>query len=225
VWLAILPGQLTLFTCAMILMAYSTRHRGLWLGLAVTLKPQLALLAPLFLLIERDFRQLAIMTAVVAFIAGLATLVFGLSIWATWLHSIPTLKPALDLRGITPVVLSPAVLYGLPAVPVFIVATIFGAIVAYIARARSPQLRLQAMCATSLLAAPYSLKYELAIFAPAMAAYILRQNWKSLVACLPFSGTLGPPSLLIAILQLVDERIPSSTPADNPAQSRDERPC
>jgi hypothetical protein len=201
---ALLGGQFSLFAAALVFMAYSTRLRGLCLGLAMMLKPQMVFLAPLFLLVEKDWRGLFGLAATAVLFCGFATLAFGLQIWLDWIHAVHELQSAVNAREIDRVALSPATLYQLPAAPLFIAGIVVAAIVAFVARERSPQLKLTAVCATSLLAAPYSLRYDLAVFAPMLAGYVLQGSWRSVLASIPFTGMFGPPSLLIALLPLAD---------------------
>jgi hypothetical protein len=217
---ALLGGQFSLFAAALIFTAYSNKPRGVWLGLAITLKPQIVFLAPVFLLLEKDWRALFELTATCVAICGLATLVFGSQIWFDWIHAVHALQSAVNVRDIDRVALSPATLYQLPAIPLFIVGLAVTAVVAFIAKDRSPQLKLTAICATSLLTAPYSLRYDLAVFAPMLAGYVLQGSWRSLVASIPFTGMFGPPSLIIVLLQLVDRGERRAPQSKGSAESR-----
>jgi hypothetical protein len=217
---ALLGGQFSVFVAALVFMAFSSRFRGAWLGLAITLKPQMVFLAPLFLLVDRDWRALVELGATVIAVCVLATFAFGPPIWADWVHSLPALQSAVTTRDIDRVALSPATLYQLPPIPLFVAGLAVALVAAVLARHRSRQLKLTAICATSLLTAPYSLRYDLAVFAPMLAGYLLQGSWRSLIACIPFSGMLGPQSLLIVLLQLVDkDRVPASESEGVPSRA------
>jgi hypothetical protein len=203
---AVLGGQFSLFVAAFIFMAYSTRWRGVWLALAITLKPQVVFLAPLFLLIARDWRALFELAATALAICAIATLAFGLEIWTDWIGAIPALNSAVNARDIARVALSPATLYQLPPVPLFIAGVAVAVPLAFAVRVQSPQSKVVAICAMSLLTSPYSLRYDLAVFAPMLVGYVLQGSWKSLLASIPFTGMLGPPSLLIALLLLAEKQ-------------------
>jgi hypothetical protein len=74
-----------------------------WLAGAVfgmlCFKPQLALLAPLALLVTGRWRALAAFTATVAALAGLSACVFGLDAWAAFLAETPMARATLE-RGL-----------------------------------------------------------------------------------------------------------------------------
>lgn len=79
-------GQPSLLAGAFVLSGMTdARWRGLLFGLAFAIKPQLCLFLPLVLLLERDAKSALTAALVPAGLGLLATLAFGVSVWAEWL--------------------------------------------------------------------------------------------------------------------------------------------
>jgi hypothetical protein len=100
VLMAEIAGQTSLAMAALLFAAATTRDRawlvGLLLGLALCIKPQVAVLVPLVLLAAGQWRALAGAAATVALMSLAATAVYGLHIWSDWLQSLPGFLAAND---------------------------------------------------------------------------------------------------------------------------------
>src|SRR5690348_10935554 len=76
----LIPGQSSFIASALLFAAFASgcrTCRGVLLGLLLTLKPQLVVLAPLFLLVRREWLAFAAMLGTAAGLAGLTTIIFG----------------------------------------------------------------------------------------------------------------------------------------------------
>jgi hypothetical protein len=207
--LGLIPGQTSLLASAGLLTAFVIRSsvgRGALLGLALTLKPQLVLMAPLFLLMKRDLLALAVMALVVAATAGLATAAFGPAIWAEWIRSMPNFQQVLEDRHLALSAVSPAsyaTVIGVPAPLALACGIAVGIVIASRANSLGADKMAAAVAAASLLAAPYALRYDLAALMPLVVSTILYQdNRRGFVATLAYSAVLGPLSIISAVPSL-----------------------
>jgi len=211
--LGLIPGQTSLLASAGLLAAYSLRSpvgRGALLGLALTLKPQLVLMAPLFLLVQGELLALAVMAVVVAAVATLATAAFGPPIWAEWIQSIPNFQQVLLDRHLSLSAVSPASYaneLGVPALLALGCGVAVGVVIAFRSKGLGADTTAAAVAAASLLSAPYALRYDLAALMPLVASTLLSQdNRRGLIASLAYSAALGP-LCIVAALPSVFQRI------------------
>jgi hypothetical protein len=204
----LIPGQTSLIAAAMLFAAFATECRlcrGVLLGALLTFKPQLAILAPLFLIVSRDWRSLAAMVLTALLLTVIAIGIFGAQVWSVWIGAIPTFQHIVAHRGLSMSAVSPAAFatsLGLPRLPLHLLGC-SAALVISVKSARLSDAERAAMIATaSLLAAPYALRYDLIAIAPAMASVILsspgRKPLQPLLACVAYSATFGPLSLAAA---------------------------
>jgi hypothetical protein len=167
-------GQNAFLTTALLAGAALTLDRrpalaGLWLG-CLCFKPQLALLAPLALLLTGRWRALAAMAATGLALAALATLAFGLDAWTAFLAETPMTRATLE-RGLV----EPAKM-----VSVFAAVRVLGGgvVLAYVAqsaatlaalaaliyaRPRSGRALVALVAALACLTTPFLLDYDLTI--------------------------------------------------------------
>lgn len=204
----LIPGQTSLIAAAILFAAFATECRlcrGALLGALLTFKPQLAILAPLFLIVSRDWRSLAAMVLTALLLTVIAIGIFGAQVWSVWIGAIPTFQHIVAHRGLSMSAVSPAAFatsLGLPRLPLLLLGC-SAALVISVKSARLSDAERAAMIATaSLLAAPYALRYDLIAIAPAMASVILsspgRKPLQPLLACVAYSATFGPLSLAAA---------------------------
>ena len=76
----LIPGQTSLIAAAILFAAFATECRlcrGALLGALLTFKPQLAILAPLFLIVSRDWRSLTAMVLTALLLTAIAIGIFG----------------------------------------------------------------------------------------------------------------------------------------------------
>ena len=183
-WVAAFPpviillhvGQPTLLAGGLILAGFCLsdwRIRGLLFGLAVAIKPQLCLFLPLALLIDRDWRTIALTGAVAIALAIAATAAFGISIWSEWLTATRDLRdfvlssPSLSANMIH----TNPILFGIPAV-----------LLVWFARKAEAATRFSATMGAALLVLPYAMNYELALLAPAVAFLSRTKPWMLIAA-------------------------------------------
>jgi hypothetical protein len=202
--LGLIPGQTSMIAAACLFAAFKLDlaiARGVLLGVAVTLKPQLAFLAPLFLLTCREWRSLAAMAFTVTVIAAVATLVFGIGIWSDWLRSSEAFQQIVSNRGLTASAVSPSSYFARPfSIAVIGVGVGLGLFIALRSRGLGPANRAAAIVAASLISAPYALRYDLVALMPVVAAAILSlDDRKGIVAALSYSAALGPLSIIAAL--------------------------
>ena len=225
----LIPGQTSLLASAVLFAAFAGQcrvGRGVLLGALLTFKPQLAVMAPLFLLVRRDWVALAAMAGTVLIVAAVTTVIFGPVIWSDWLSALPAFRQTVADRGLSMSAVSPAAFatsLGIPQLPLLAL----GCLAALLIAARSASLddreRAAMIVAASLCAAPYALRYDMVAIAPAMAAVILAQTARkaSLLACVAYSATFGPFSVAAAavvagwrVLVPADDRPGVSNKAD-----------
>jgi hypothetical protein len=198
-------GQISAILAAALIWACQTPNRigaGLALGSIASIKPQLVIMAPLMLVLNRDWR--AFWAAGVAFLVlALASLLFGTNRWAEWLASMSHFHTVLVDNDVLNIGVSPAAVaehYGLPALPFLIAGAIVGAALAYLCRDMGSLEKATAIGAGSILAAPYALAYDLVIIMPFIAMQVMRGKLSSFLAI----AALGNPApLLIAAYHLV----------------------
>jgi len=198
----LIPGQTSLIAAALLFLAFASEQRlprGILLGALLTFKPQLAVMAPLFLIVRRDWLALAATAVTALAIALAATALFGRGLWSDWVGAIPAFQQIVTHRGLSMSAVSPAAFatsIGLPRLPLLLIGGAAALLIAIKSRRlRNPECA--AMIATaSLFAAPYALRYDLIAIAPAMAAVILTETGRrALLACVAYSATFGPLSL------------------------------
>ena len=202
--LGLIPGQTSMIAASCLFAAFLfdvSVARGVLLGVAVTLKPQLVFLAPLFLLANREWRSLAAMALTVIAVAAAATLIFGMGIWSDWLRSSGAFQQIVSNRGLTASAVSPSSYFEMPfSIAVIALGFGLGLFIALRSRGLGPANRAAAIVATSLISAPYALRYDLAALMPIVAAVILSlDDRKGIVAALSYSAALGPFSIIAAL--------------------------
>ena len=179
---------------------------GLLLAMALALKPQLAIVFPLLLLIDR--RWSVLVAAAVAYIGVtlISAIVFGPQQWVEWLRAVPAfvgLHQSMNLlqrNEIAP---------GVPAV-VRAIAVLAGAWIA--ARALQGGNRVEAFViasAAALIGSLHAMGYEFAMLAPACPALIARRRWSAsailiflLIPGFIWFGLPPHPFRLLAVLWL-----------------------
>jgi hypothetical protein len=198
----LIPGQTSLIAAAILFAAFATDCRwcrGILLGALLTFKPQLAVWAPLFLIVSRDWRALASMGFTVALLAIATTALFGAQVWIDWLRAIPAFQQIVVQRGLSMSAVSPAAFatsIGLPRLPLLLLGCAAALVIALKSARLNDRERAAMIATASLFAAPYALRYDLIAIAPAMAAVILSEtSRKALLACIAYSATFGPLSL------------------------------
>nr|WP_294850168.1 glycosyltransferase family 87 protein [uncultured Sphingomonas sp.] len=201
----LLTGQVSMVLAAMLLIAMGAPNRmagGVLLGAIATVKPQLVALAPILLLLRRDWGAFGAAAVSFALIVVLAVVVYGMQPWIDWAASLDHFRTVLHDKDIISGGLTPASLaerWGFSAVPVMII----GACVALWLIWRCRNLDAVGQCAVvtcgSLLAAPYALVYDFVGILPFLAVAIWRGRFG---AALALAEILPPAPVLIAAWEL-----------------------
>jgi hypothetical protein len=199
---ALIPGQTSFIASSILFTAFASECRlcrGALLAAVLTLKPQLAVMAPLFLIVRREWIALAAMAVAAVLVALMTTIIFGVAIWSDWLSAIPAFQQIVAHRGLSMSAVSPAAFattLGLPRLPLLVVGCAAGVLVALRSAGLDNRNQAAMIACASLFAAPYALRYDMIAIAPAMAIVILSErSRKALLACIAYSATFGPFSL------------------------------
>ena len=188
------------------------RLAGVLIALAAALKPQAALLAPVALVACGAFETLAVAAITGAALAALSVVCFGFARWPEWLASLAPFQAVVEgIPHLMPGVITPygaAHELGLTGAAALAWRAMFGlAGVALVwrifARDRDPAMRLAALGAGSLLAAPYAMHYDgtlLVIPAAILALRLDAPGWmRRLVALCAVCEVTMPEAGLAAV--------------------------
>lgn len=226
-WLILLPsvafvaycGQITFLIGALIVGGLALRHRpvlaGLLFGVAAAVKPQLLIMLPFALLGERAWKTIFATAAAGAAACAFSVLVWGLQPWRAWLAALGRFQhvildtPSLVANSVTPY--AALSLHGLSGAWVFPFAPLVAfAVWLAFRRGAGFEDRLIALLGGALLISPYAMNYEVALFAPAVAAYLARTKdraWPVYVAASLIYVLAAPLVTLLAVLALPMARI------------------
>jgi len=177
---AIPGGQTSVLQGSILLGALLALQRpvlaGVLLGIALALKPQLALAFALLLAIDRRWDVVIATVLAVAAVAALSAVIFGLSQWTEWMRSLPAF---LSLHEAMPLLQRNEIAPGLP-VWVRAIALLAGAWMAAMALRRANPLEAFVIAAgAGLIGSAHGMGYEFAMFAAAAPALIARRGWSA----------------------------------------------
>jgi hypothetical protein len=249
--LNIATGQNGFFTAALLVGALSCWDErpllaGFLLGV-LTIKPQLALLVPLVLVLTRRWRVLAAMAATAAALCAASALIWGPGIWRDYLaftlpfqSMVMTQGPVL-MQAMMPTPYMNARLLGLSAdaamlVQVPVSALALAAVAWTYRRRRDPLLSAAMLLAAALLFTPYAFGYDMMGLTVILAQLHLRADnnatdralilalWVLPIGMIPL-GFLAHCAissiLLLAFMNRLRVRLqPSQTPLNQPILSR-----
>lgn len=232
--LAAIVVQTSLLVIGMVILSCAlldrrARTAGTLLAIAALLKPTLLVLAPLGLVAGRHW--IALSAATLTGVVGLAAsvLLFGHRPWHDWLDALPRFQTLfaenepLVRNAVSPFAF--AVRYGCESLIISAIAAVIAASLIWIAFARQhcAGTRSALLMGGALLIAPYSMNYELAVFAPALLS-LPRGNWCNFLVCAFWGASLflnlGVAGLLVAYFFLAwpiitGSFVQSSDPANN----------
>jgi Glycosyltransferase family 87 len=199
-------GQVSVVLAAILLWSCTTKNRlaaGIGLAVIASIKPQLVLLAPLFLLVRHDW--LAFGSAALAFLALVlaSILAFGFPLWFEWLSSLTNFHRVLHEQSVLGVAATPAAAaerWHLPPLPFLLGGLALGSWLVVKCRNLEPLETSAAIATGSLMAAPYALTYDLAAVTPFLVAAIYRG---SIPAAVALGGALHPIPLALTFFQLI----------------------
>ena len=186
-------GQTSLLIGGLITLAFTLPKRpwlaGVIYGVAFSLKPQVLLLLPVLMVLDRSWRTLLAM-GLSGVAVCLASLALGPSLWGDWLAAVPKLykftafQDHLDASG-----------------PWWLAAAILAIAALLASLSRPPPVRLAAVIGGSLLLSPHAMFYEQAMLVPAAIGL----SWPLTGSVLPglfilLGRVTGPITLAIALV-------------------------
>lgn len=188
----LLTGQVSLVITALLVLACSAEDRlkaGILFGLIASIKPQLVIMAPFVLLLLRDWR--ALIAAAITFLALvlLSIVIFGPERWLEWTQALDQLRSAvegtnLSKRGVTPAIFAERM--GFSSALALAIGITCGALMAYFGRKSHPIEVATLIGASSLLASPYALRYDLVVVMPYIALALSQRRFSMLLATIPW---------------------------------------
>jgi hypothetical protein len=188
--IAAIVGQSVLLASALMVLAIIELERrprlaGGLIALAAAIKPQIAMLAPVALIAGGAIEALVSAALIELLLVVASAVIFGPARWSEWLVSLPAFQAVVDgTPGLTPGVIAAggaARLLGLTGWLSTLWRAAFALIaVAFVwkafARREAGALRLAALAAGTLLAAPYAMHYDGALLAPAAVALAIAED-------------------------------------------------
>lgn len=219
-------GQVCAILAAAIMWACATKNRaaaGVAFAVVGSIKPQLVWLAPLMLLLNKDWRALKGGSVASALILLAAVSFYGVDRWAEWLASMDHFKQALGNINAFRIGISPAMwaqYVGLNPLPFIILGAMGGAVLVYLCRDTGPLEKCTAIIAGSLMGAPYALDYDLVGLFPFLALLVMRGR---ILAVFGLISPFHPLPLFVTAYELIarlrgDQRNRDNLPAPPYAQ-------
>ena len=201
---SVMLGSLSL---GAVLLLREPRLAGALLGIAVGIKPQLVLVLPFALLIDRRWAALLWAAATFLLIAIASGVIFGPLLWLDWVRALPGFLNKLELN---PYWRANEIAFGLP-VWLRVLALLLGAMLSARAlRSDHPVEAFVIAVGASIIGAAHAMAYEFAMFAPALPALLARRRWCAPAAILFFlmpvliwAGLPAFPWRVLAVLALV----------------------
>jgi Glycosyltransferase family 87 len=203
--LNLVTGETAYFTSGLLLLGLAARPaRPILAGIAfglLTLKPQLGVLLPIFLLASRDWTVIGAAVATALGLIGASCLAFPPSLWILWFHTLPAYQaayfsaPGLNLNNI----ITPAanlITLGLAPGIAWAVQALYGLAIAALvwlaARHASHEHAVAVLLAGMFLAVPHAYAYDSIPLIAAMALCLSATTklWQVLLGGLVYAGPL-----------------------------------
>lgn len=212
---AIFCGQLSPLIAGLVVLGLSFRERpsiaGLLFAIAASIKPQLLVLLPIALAAQGQWRTILFTGGWGLLICAASAGLFGLQTWIDWLGALPRFNRIVAEQGLLDTAITPyakLTALGLNGAWAYLLApaVLWGVWTAFRREAGWPD-QLIALLGGALLISPYAMNYELALLAPAVAAYVARikdRRWLAYaVAAAIYALNISAGALsLIAVLIL-----------------------
>lgn len=208
----IFTGQVCALMAALTVWACGTANRigaGIAFGVIATIKPQLVLMAPLMLALNRDWKAFVAAGSTFVSVVLLSLVLYGPERWPEWVASMGHFHSAVAGTNIIQIATTPASIaerFGYPPLPFMALGTAFGAWLVYLHRDSEPLEKTAALTIGSLMAAPYALAYDLAAVMPLMAMLVLRGR---ILAALGMATHAHPLPLVISTGELLAGKLKS----------------
>jgi hypothetical protein len=233
--LVLILGQTTLIVGSLIIWAViflqeRPRLGGMLLAMAVVIKPQSVLLAPVALVSGRHWQAFGA-SAAVALAITLGSLVLGLNTWASWAAGLSAFPNQLTSMGVIPFGATPWMMgrnLNLGAGPLLFL-QICGILIGVAAvwqafRSNDAPLRVSMLVFGGLLASPYALRYDLASAAPVLCLALLSGTPRGFLVSFPLFAlrTLAiMPAMLVSVITQLAVGLPQRKADVQPTPSPD----
>jgi hypothetical protein len=201
-----LTGQSSLFVAALLFTAFRSRATGILLGLAFTIKPQLVFLAPLALMMVRNWHQLGMMVLTVLLLGLASGVIFGPTIWLDWLNSIPHFQKRVAEIGVLGGAASPsgwATWMGWNPLPFLLGGFAIG-LMALICSFENAEEKGALVGLCCVVASPYALIYDLVVILPIALSHLRRIEWRTIPAMFAMTvqwQVLGVVGLVLGLIR------------------------
>ena len=201
----LITGQVSVALAALMLWAVATDRRiaaGIAIAIIASIKPQIVLLAPLMLLLNRDWRAIASSALCFLFLVGMSIVIFGWQRWPEWIGSMSNFRSVLSAGNILNIAATPASVaefYGFWPLPFLIGGMLIGIWLTLRCRNSPPLAKCAAIATASLLSAPYAMTYDLVVLAPFLVFAAFRGSIASAIA---LSALTHPIPLILTALDL-----------------------
>jgi len=192
-WQVLLPtvaftifcGQLSLLIAGLVVLGLSFRARpalaGLMFAIAASIKPQLLVLLPIALAAQGQWRTILFTGAGGLLICAASASLFGLQTWLDWFAALPRFNAVVAQQGLLDTAITPyakLTALGVNGAWAWLLAPVAVWAVWSAFRRDAWSAQLIALLGGALLISPYAMNYELALLAPAVAAYVARTEDK-----------------------------------------------
>lgn len=213
---AAFDGQSVLLAAAFLIGGVASLHKrpllaGALLAVAATIKPQMALMAPLVLISGRHWRALGSAMATGLAIGASCLLAQGADVWLAWIRMDRNLLSILGTGDVLHFGITP---YLTGSLALTVLGAMLGLACAWIGgRSDKPHLTLAGVAVGAVLCSPYALMYDLVTLVPAAAVMLLDREADPIVwlaAGLLLSGFGGVYAILVFGVVLIWHAWPSA---------------
>lgn len=212
-------GQISVLLGAFVMLGFvsgSAVVGGLSLGLVAAVKPQMVLLAPLALIVRRDWSRLTWAGVGLAALLVAELVFYGPQLWFDWISALSHLREQVAAQGLAPYGAAPSMLaarFGFAPLPFLLLGMGLGVAAVVLNSRRYEGLTLAGLVvAGSALSVPYALPHDLIAGLPVAAMVALSgPPVAALVAILFLAGQFTPFILMGAAAWLIASRIPAVT--------------
>ena len=203
-------GQVCAVLAALTIWACRTANRttsGILFGLIASVKPQLVLMAPLLMILNRDWKAFWAAGLTFAATVAVSLLLFGPERWPEWIGSMGYFHHAIMDSSIVKVAITPAALaehFGFAPLPFLLGGIVAGCVIVYLNRDAEPLQKAAAITTGSIIASPYALVYDLTAVMPLMALAVFEGRF---LPALVMGTGFHPAPLLVSLWELVRSKI------------------
>lgn len=200
----VFTGQASMALAAMLLCACSIKNRwvaGVLFGIIASIKPQIVIMAPLMMALDKDWRAIVSASLTFAGAVALSVALFGFDRWPEWLASLDHFHSAYADTGLIRIATTPTAIaehYGLAPLPFLIGGAVIGVATVFVCRDMGTLEKAAAIVIGSLMAAPYAMAYDLCAALPFLALAIMRGHMLALLSVIG-----GPIPFQVAAIELL----------------------